>query len=1422
MQQPPELNAQDRRSDVDGFVKTNSKDGNEIKPSTAKTIDKHSTAVGARVQTIDEVARQRGQYKRKSLQNSTTDGLSMHPLDLRAEETQMPDLARLDTELRRRSIRRLPRSNERLAARRDREALGDLATFLRTVTPPPTNLMSIPDPASSSSGESSLKRTRSSKRRSGIKRAFGLLMRRGSAKKQKPAAKRQVAAGSAPARQPSTKKKTKKRPPQIKLPDSAVAGRTVGGFRHIAISIPIEYDHLSPQPRHHSQVRRKRSQSFSAPHTSSRLLADSIVRPETAIGSSSYRASHLGPVFEEVDGLSAAPRAENVDRGYIQGETATARKVRLSSRHTFGTLHEEIRSTNVIPESASLLLPPRTSEDRRAAAHQEALEALISGAPWTAAPGSPSYRASASAYSAGLVRPVSAYSFRSFTSERAASPPPPVQHNPAAVRTHHYQHSGSSGKRRRYVGERGQNDSIDSSMDQTFRESIFSDLSCIESNNTNGSFDTPTPMVRKAQPARRFEGADIVECASPRTSSEARRGSRSREGQEITNVIGRDEGSIAGRISQASINMARPPIEVPPTFAARNNSFRSAAKTQSVPRQAQADVNEGASVLLLGERRRTELLAVEEDNDFDLNSSPHSDIERNDEFDELFPGLKPEAGANDDPDSTRIGNIRFPPLPPDRKSSKKPAAKLVATRDLNTESEAPFRQRLQETEQELNSTQISEQQHGIRSTTLSRKQRFEQLRKALERPDAQPSDLLWERRLSISSNGSADSGLAVQPRRHLAHDQILFLDPVTPITPKNLKPATTKATLKLSDILTVANVAPSSPYSTYQPRLPSVPFSISTEETSATVVQTSSLAMQEEYHEPTTPPGSHPYSASITSHFSDADADRSPVYNVSLVPPKRAKPSLVRRFSSASYSQGLRESSLPRPKTAGKRSMTSEKNFFAGAATGAATTPQRFPVLGSGSNNDADVVITEQDVREKSAFKMTRSQIFEKYEALREKQTRDMERRLRRLEDTEDHWLASMLPLLTDLNKIITRLHLNDEEGQVRDAIEAACGSGGPSHDSGPRFPVRRQPWSTRSGVVEGTQPQLPPPPHHSSQFYYGHHERNDWNTEDMYRRIPERHRPFHFEQRPTSKSNPHSGHHSQIRKAARRNRWSTPTVPTILNYDLGKPSASDLPFRDRVSAGSASAIDQENAWSSAMSVPDSRTQSIQGPRLFRDIELMAPRDVPEHSFSSSLKDMLSSSCSFPSGAGSDAGSDAAGEGVGESSAPAPDDIMTTGTLMDESLEMTWPRRPSFDSISSLETYDGTSSGSCEVPVSLQRRYFHHHHYHHYDQQRDYDEGYEEEEDGHEGEMGNSHQLNDNDDDGYRGYDDDRHSLAAPCCASSTPSVEGIEPLMRELQAAGSRLSGESHGYEEIGDDEVRKMRQRPGPRAVVNFRAFN
>lgn len=84
--------------------------------------------------------------------------------------------------------------------------LRQLVDFLR-LTPPPSNYMSIPDHLSSSDEEV--------RRRSKLR----LFLKRGKSQKRQ-------------------------RPRSITLPDSAVSAKTIGGYRHIAISIPLEYSHF--------------------------------------------------------------------------------------------------------------------------------------------------------------------------------------------------------------------------------------------------------------------------------------------------------------------------------------------------------------------------------------------------------------------------------------------------------------------------------------------------------------------------------------------------------------------------------------------------------------------------------------------------------------------------------------------------------------------------------------------------------------------------------------------------------------------------------------------------------------------------------------------------------------------------------------------------------------------------------------------------------------------------------------------------------------------------------------------------------------------------------------------------------------------------------------------------------------------------
>ncbi|KAI0003928.1 hypothetical protein F4779DRAFT_634385 [Xylariaceae sp. FL0662B] len=95
------------------------------------------------------------------------------------------------------AVRKLPRTEVSTDCQRD------LAALFRG-NPPPGNLMSLPDDSSSSADR---KWDR-----------FKVFRKR--------------------------QKRRKQRPPTIKLPDSAISARTTGGYRHIAISIPLEYSQL--------------------------------------------------------------------------------------------------------------------------------------------------------------------------------------------------------------------------------------------------------------------------------------------------------------------------------------------------------------------------------------------------------------------------------------------------------------------------------------------------------------------------------------------------------------------------------------------------------------------------------------------------------------------------------------------------------------------------------------------------------------------------------------------------------------------------------------------------------------------------------------------------------------------------------------------------------------------------------------------------------------------------------------------------------------------------------------------------------------------------------------------------------------------------------------------------------------------------
>ncbi|KAL2133328.1 hypothetical protein VTI74DRAFT_2523 [Chaetomium olivicolor] len=144
---------------------------------------------------------------------------------------------------------------------RDRETLKDLIDFFRNTPPPPGNFMSTPDPLEEKPHKS--------------KKSIPLWPFWKKAKKED--------------------KKAKAAPRRIKLPDSAVAGTTIGGHRHVAISIPIEYDHLEPLA---SKSAASRNDQLREPDVATEEVGDKGKSPESfahrkASGSAPAHGDHV-------------------------------------------------------------------------------------------------------------------------------------------------------------------------------------------------------------------------------------------------------------------------------------------------------------------------------------------------------------------------------------------------------------------------------------------------------------------------------------------------------------------------------------------------------------------------------------------------------------------------------------------------------------------------------------------------------------------------------------------------------------------------------------------------------------------------------------------------------------------------------------------------------------------------------------------------------------------------------------------------------------------------------------------------------------------------------------------------------------------------------------------------------------------------
>lgn len=156
-----------------------------------------------------------GRGRAQSSQGLNTATASVPVLNRRNSTSKLSDISRF--------IHERAQSSRDLAMESNRESMIALSDFLRRSEPPATNFMSRPE-----SDASSLH----SRKKSAFK-IFG--------------------------RQKS--QKTTKGLKLMRLPDSAVAAKTTSGARHIAISIPLEYDHpyydaparSLPPPRPHSQ-----------------------------------------------------------------------------------------------------------------------------------------------------------------------------------------------------------------------------------------------------------------------------------------------------------------------------------------------------------------------------------------------------------------------------------------------------------------------------------------------------------------------------------------------------------------------------------------------------------------------------------------------------------------------------------------------------------------------------------------------------------------------------------------------------------------------------------------------------------------------------------------------------------------------------------------------------------------------------------------------------------------------------------------------------------------------------------------------------------------------------------------------------------------------------------------------------------------
>lgn len=173
------------------------------------------------------------------------------------------------------------------------------------------------------------------------------------------------------------KNKSQNAPRLLQLPDSAVAAKTLSGVRHIAISIPIEHDHIEPpkKPAPLVQERPQQLQQSLSANSKPDRSAVTILKPVAEFRESS--SSHLSSVAKNMNGESdrGKPRPESrtksselhVDTTKVSRDYYTGLEIRQTtptedSRSANG---EEARSPKSFKEISPVLRQDSVRSDPR-------------------------------------------------------------------------------------------------------------------------------------------------------------------------------------------------------------------------------------------------------------------------------------------------------------------------------------------------------------------------------------------------------------------------------------------------------------------------------------------------------------------------------------------------------------------------------------------------------------------------------------------------------------------------------------------------------------------------------------------------------------------------------------------------------------------------------------------------------------------------------------------------------------------------------------------------------------------------------------------------------------------------------------------------------------------------------------------------